>query len=113
MIGGTPVLPNDSAINGLATVAIPQQRGFALVGNTDCSNGRFSAIDGLACHLQRSAPDVLRIMLHPTISREMLFELFLRGKQIIAVAIKQHGAGTGGALIDTQKTTRHVRIPSL
>jgi hypothetical protein len=35
---GPPVLPNNSVVNGLAGVAPPHQRGFALVGDAHCGD---------------------------------------------------------------------------
>ena len=40
VIGRAAVLPNDGGMNGLAGLAIPQQRGFPLVGDPDCVNVR-------------------------------------------------------------------------
>ena len=48
-VSGAPILPNDRVIYGIATLAIPHNRGLALIGNADGSD-----IAGLRPHLTQS-----------------------------------------------------------
>src|SRR5581483_2450564 len=102
-IGGTAILPDDGAMNGLAGGAIPHQRRLALVGDADrgdvlCREARL--LQRLAADRNRRIPDVLRVVLHPTGSRKMLRKLGLRDGCDRKVGAKHHRARRRGALID-------------
>ena len=111
---GAPVLPDDGFVNRLAGGAIPDQCGFALIGNADGSDiiGRKTGL------FQRSAdrpddavPDFLRIVLHPAIVREILGKLALPHPCNAAVRRKDNRPARCGSLVDGQHISAH--IPSV
>src|SRR6202043_1291133 len=67
--GCAPVLPHDGAMDGLARRALPDERGFALVGDAErCDLARVEARlrQRLARRCERIAPDVFRVMFDTT-----------------------------------------------
>ena len=81
IIGRTPVLPDDGVIDRETGFAIPYDRRFALIGNTDTSDMGIRHIR--FCHRfldggRLRVPDLVRIMLHPAGFREILLKRFLR-----------------------------------
>jgi hypothetical protein len=104
-VGGAAVLPDESIANWLAGFAVPQDCGFALVGDTDGGN-----ILGLCVgsgERFQGDPDLRRrnllgIVFHPTGLGKYLIELALRDGSHFAIAIEQERSRTGRALIECQ-----------
>ena len=72
---GAAALPHDRVMDRLARLAIPEQRGFALVGDADRRHVRRAdllLIQHRAGHVALRAPDVMRIVFHPAGFGEML-----------------------------------------
>ena len=100
---GAPVLPNDGVVNGLAGVAPPHHRGFALVGDAQRRHlGRADArlLQGLAGCGELAGPDFLRVVLDPAGVRVDLPKFLLRHGQHRAVGLEDDAAGAGGALVE-------------
>ncbi len=103
--GGAPVLPDNRVMDGLAGLAVPDQRGFPLIGDADPGD-LFGLDPGLLHHRAagagRRGPKVRRIMFDPARGRVMLGKLFLRHGCHAQVTVKQDRAAGCGALIDGQ-----------
>ncbi len=79
-VGGAAVLPDDGAVDGFAGGAVPDDDGFALVGDADAGDvarAHAAGVDRLARGGQDVAPDILRIVLDPAGLRIMLREFGL------------------------------------
>ena len=103
LIGGAPVLPDDRVVERLTSGPVPDQRGFALVGDADCSdriNAKARLFDGRAAGGRGRRPKVGRIMFNPARLREMLIELLLRTGDRGHAGIENDGTGRGGPLVD-------------
>src|SRR5262249_3374369 len=112
-ISGAAILPDDGAVHGLARAAIPHHGGVALVGAADPGDVlRFGA--GFAKRVEGGSeggsPYLLRLVLDPAGSGEMLRESLLRHRRNRNVAAKHDGARGCGALIDGQHE-RHCYDP--
>src|SRR5690606_26602539 len=99
------VLPDDRVVDGLACPAIPDQRGFALVG--DAHGGHIgrphaAAAQHLGGDRDLRTPDLERIVLDPTGLRKVLRELALRNPDDRSVTVEQDGARTRGALVESK-----------
>src|SRR5450830_184199 len=92
---GAAVLPDDSVIQGAAAIAIPDDGGFTLVGDTDGGN-RGAVETGLGDSFRRypglRRPDLLRIMLNPAGLRINLLEFLLRRADDVTGMIEQDSA---------------------
>ena len=87
----------------LACDAIPQHRGFALVGNADGRDGcgiNACLLQHIACDTDLALPYLLGIVFDPARLRKMLCEFSLRQRADVAVVIEQNRARAGRALID-------------
>ena len=105
MIGGAPVLPYDGVAQRFAAGAIPQQRGFALIGDADRGNVlRRNA--GVAQRLHSRCilrfPQIARIVFHPAGLREMLRKFALRKGQHVRMLVEDDSTRTGRALVERQ-----------
>ena len=94
-LGGAAVLPDNGVVDGLAGFAIPDDGGFALVGDADAGDvgkleaglgERFGDDTGLG------GPDFIGVVLDPAGLREMLGKLALSSAPNRAVAIENNGA---------------------
>src|SRR5690625_738409 len=104
------VLPHNGVVDWLAGFAIPDDRCFALIRDANCRDicgCRFAPGKGEANDLTSVEPNFLRIMLNPAGARKKLAMLLLGLCVNMACAIKNYGAGAGGALIDGQHELRH------
>ncbi len=104
-VGGAAVLPDDGAMHGGTSGAIPHHNGFALVGDADRGDvlgADAGLLNRLAAGRNRRGPDVLRLVLDPAGRREMLREFLLCGCRDGNVGAKHNGARGRGALIDGQ-----------
>ena len=104
------ILPDDRIVDRLAGLAVPDDRGFALVGDADRRDilGR----DAGARHRgargrDRRGPDPLRIMLDPAGLRKDLRKFELREADRRQRRVEQKCARRGRPLIDRQQMGRH------
>ena len=108
---GTAVLPDDGLMNRLAGFAVPNDRGFPLVGNADGAHlGRANARFGqrLARRGQLGAPDFQRIVLDPAGLGVVLGKFLLRHRNHAAPHIKNDAARAGGALVKCEQVCHGV-----
>ena len=97
------VLPDDRPVDRLAGLAVPDDRGFALVGDADGGDiaHRFAGVfDGAAADRQGVLPDVLDVVLDPAGVWEMLGQFLLGLAEIAALGREENGPGAGRSLID-------------
>ena len=107
---GAAVLPDDAVVNGLAGGAVPDNGGFALVGDAHAAD-----VAGLQPRLgqclfgrgQLGAPDFARVVLHPAGAGVDLRQLLLRRGNDAALRVKHDGAGAGGALVQGEQVSGH------
>ena len=101
-LGGAAILPDDRAMDGPAGAAVPDDRGFALIGDADAGHwlasipATFMAARAAA---QCRRPDLLRVMLDLTVSREMLSEFELAPAVHRQLRIENNRAAGCGALV--------------
>ena len=101
--GGAPVLPDDGVGHGPAVLAVPHDRGLALVGDADrrhVPRPQRGLPEGFDRGRDLARPDLLGIVLHPAGVREDLAELALRRRDRLAVAVEDDGARAGGSLVE-------------
>ena len=110
LIGGVAG-DQQSALFGQACFAIPDHRGFALVGDAPCADVA-GLQAGFAQRLpggsQLAAPDFHRIVLDPTRFGVDLRQLLLRQRHDAALFVKHDAARTGGALVKGKKVDHGV-----
>ncbi len=97
------ILPDDSVIDRLAGLFIPDNRRFALVGNADCGDLIGANIRMCQHFYQRGAlrsPDVHGIVFNPARFRVDLGKFALGNRDNVGVMIENNGAGAGCALIE-------------
>ena len=103
---GAAILPDTGVGQRLARCAIPENRGFALVGDGDRPDLRRS--DGFAVHALRQhaahhrelrTPDFRRIVFNPARAGEYLGELLLRRSGACAAGVHEDRPRTGRALV--------------
>ena len=107
---GAAILPDDGVVDRLAGLAIPDQRRFPLIGDADASQVRGVAVrfaQRLAPRLQHASPDVLGIVLDPSLPRENLGEFPLRHRDRRSVGAEDDGASRCRALIDDENASLH------
>ena len=100
-----PVLPDDGVMDRPAGPAVPDDRGFPLVDDADGGDGEAPALrfgDCLPRGFQHGAPDVLRILLDPTVAREMLGQRLLRTGDDAPAQVEGDGPAARRALVDRQ-----------
>ena len=90
-VGRAPVLPDDRVGYRLAGLAVPDDRGLALVGDPDPGNvgsGDAGSADGIASGREHARPDLLGIVLDMAgpgkVLGELLLELVARRRTLIA-----------------------------
>ena len=107
--GGSPILPDDGAVQRLPAGAIPEYRRFALVGDADGGDPRRGdavvAQHGL-CHGKLRMPDFAGVMFHPAGLRKVLGDFLLRDAMNAALTVEEDGAGAGCALIRDVRSGR-------
>src|SRR5580704_2077488 len=97
------VLPNDRVRDRLASLSVPYDGGFALVGDSNrcqVSWPEASFRHGLRNYLTRVLPDFLRIVLNPSGLGVNLRVLFLRDRHGASRAVKHNETRARGALIN-------------
>ena len=90
-------------VNRLATLAVPDQGGLALVGNADGLELRRRDArcgQGIAGGGQLQAPDFQRVVLHPAGLGVDLWQFLLRHGNDVAAGVKHNAAAAGGALVE-------------
>ena len=103
---GAPVLPDDGGVQWHAGLAVPQQGGFALVGDAHAPDvgGRQVA---LGEHLLRcvalAVPKTQGVVFYPARLRVNLREFLLRHADDVAVVVENNGPGAGGALVECEQ----------
>ena len=101
--GDPHILPDESVGHGFAGVAIPQDGGFALVGDSD--GGQAGGLEAALRHgfrddCARAEPDLVRVVLHPSGLRIDLLVLFLGAGDDASATVENQKTCAGGALID-------------
>ncbi len=100
------ILPDDGVADRRAGLAIPQQRGFPLIGDAD--GGDLAGPHARARqHLRRDSalrgPDIPRPMLDPARPWEKLLEFLLGDAARPPFGIEEDGARAGGALVQGEE----------
>jgi hypothetical protein len=103
-IGSTAVLPDDGVVERCAGRAVPQDDGFALVGDAD--RGHVIA-DRLARDGKRRRPDFLCVVLDPTVGGVMLREFALCGLEDVQVRTEADCARRRRTLVDREQLFGH------
>jgi hypothetical protein len=102
-IRGAPVLPDDRAMDRLAGLPVPQDRGLALVGDADrrdVAAAHARVAEGFAGGGERDPPDLLGVVLDPAGLRKMLGQLAIAAAENVSAGVEDERGGTGGALIE-------------
>src|SRR6476660_4236045 len=107
----TPILPYDRVVDGLACLTIPNDRGFALIGDTN--PGDIVRRDLRLCHYSphrrdHCRPDFLRIMLDVARRRIDLTQLFLRGGERLERCVERDSPRRSRALVDCDESRRQM-----
>ena len=101
-VGRTPVLPHDRVVVRPAGLAVPHQRGLALVrdsnGGYRCS-GRLEAVRDLSKGVAHRLPDLVRVVLHQARPGEVLGELALGGVDDTTGIVDCERADAGGPCV--------------
>src|SRR5439155_18156235 len=103
--GGAAVLPHNGIANRPAGAAVPDDGGFALVGNADGGDITRSQLRIREClrrHARLRRPDFIRIVLDPAGLWEKLREFLLGDGDDISAVIEYDRARTGCALIESK-----------
>src|SRR5262249_26570955 len=108
------VLPDNRVRNRNAGLPFPDDRGFALVGNSH--GGQLlrrdsRALDGFFGDLQRASYDFGRVVLHPAGLGVNLLVLFLSDTDHASIGIKNHETRAGRALVDRADVLFQVLSP--
>ena len=118
---GAAALPADGGSNAFAGGLIPQDDGFSLIGKAygEQSVGREGGaleaeLDGAAL----TGKDLLGVLLHPAWAGIGLGKFHRTGGAGGSLAVEEHGAGAGGALVEgedmiSQKNTAFLAVFSL
>ena len=111
-----PVLPDDGAMNRRPRLAIPDQRGLALVGDADAdaiTRRDAGRIVGATDRHEHARHDLAGLMLDPPRLRKVLREILRTLAQHTAVLTDEQHRRARRALIDRHQMSRHERlIPS-
>ena len=113
-IRSAPVLPDNGAMQRLAGGAVPDERGFTLIGDADggdviCRRARLA--HRVAARRNSGRPQILRIVLDLAVGRKILREFLLGGGGDRHVGAKQNGAGRRRALVDCEHEGCHLLLP--
>ena len=104
------ILPDQRVGQRLAGLAVPQDGGFALVGDAQrrqVAGPQAALRHGFGDDLARPQPDLLRIVLHPSGLRIDLLVLLLGAGDDCARPVENQKARAGGALIDRSDEVCH------
>src|SRR5581483_2113017 len=107
-------LPDDRAMNRLAGGALPDNGGFALIGDADRRdlrgldlNAGAVAVQRLAERAQHRLPDLLGLVLDPARLGEVLRELSVATTPELQLLVEHQHRGPGGPLIDRDDEFGH------
>src|SRR5436190_6680220 len=109
-VGSAAILPNNSVVNGVSGSAIPDHRGFTLIGHTD--GGNISCFQsGFSQHFsgdsQLAGPNLERIVLDPSGLGKNLPKLLLSNGTNRPAMFKKDCTRAGCALVQCQNY-RHI-----
>ncbi len=110
LVRSAPVLPDNGIAQCASAIALPQDGGFALIGDADGSQivrAQARALQGLAGAAQLRFPDFLGIVLHPSRLWIDLPQFAPRHRHRPSLAIEDDCTRTGRPLIQGQN------VPSL
>jgi hypothetical protein len=93
-------VPHDRLVDRLAGGAVPDDDGFALIGNADGLDVAAVFLGDIAQGLLGVTPDILDIVFDPAGFGIVLREFLAGGLAWLALAVEAHRAGRGGALIE-------------
>ena len=113
IVSGPAVLPDDGRGDGSAGFPIPDDDGFALVGDTEggeVGGGAARFLDGLAGRGDDGLPDFHGVVLDASGLREVLAEFLLRAGQRAAAIVINDGTRAGGALVEGEKGQGEWRV---
>jgi hypothetical protein len=111
-VRGAAVLPDNGIVNRLAGGAVPDDGGFALIGDADAGDilCREAGLRRDRAHRgDHGLPYLLRVMLDPTRRGEYLAQFLLRGGQRIEGCIERDRACRRRALVNGDKCGRRVQ----
>jgi len=111
--GGAAVLPDDGGGNRLAAGAIPDHRGFTLVGDAESGN-----LAGLGARLAQGAahagqgvgPDATCVVFNPAVSGIGLRQFLLVRAELAPCTVEDNGSRRGRPLIDGQQSRHSVLL---
>src|ERR1039458_1046335 len=107
------ILPHNRVVNRFTALAVPDDRGLALVRNSNRRQIRGlqrGSLHGVVNHILRATPNLLRIVLDPAWLRIDLLVLFLRHGHHSTGAIKNDEARTCSSLINGPDIARHCEL---
>ena len=107
---GAAALPHDGGAHRLASMPIPHNGGFALVGDANGRNVGRSRADFLHClhgHAKLCGPYFTCVVLHPAGLWVKLSELLLGDALYFSLAVEQDAAVAGGAGVKRHHILRH------
>src|SRR5262245_64091851 len=90
-------------MHGLSGAPIPDDRRLALVRDAergDVARPHAGPPARLAEHAERDAPDLLRVVLHPSRARVVLAELGVSTADDASLPVEEEDGGPGRALMD-------------
>ena len=105
-LGGTAILPDDGAGEGLAGVAVPKNYRLALIGDADHVRPHTAGRDRLARRLKSALENLLRIVLDPAGLRIMLGNLLIATTGDAAVGGDHQCSAAGRSLVDGEHVLR-------
>ncbi len=99
----SPALPDDGAVNRLTALAVPEDHRLALIGDPEPGDVGRGQVAGFQRRVHRDldrAPDLRRVVLHPSRLRIVLFDLPVRPAHYLTVPVHGEHRRPGRALID-------------
>ena len=109
------VLPDNRVVHGLATFPVPDDRGFALVGDPDCGQIFGPQPARFHCFMDdilRAAPDFLRVVLNPSRLGIDLLVLSLSCAHDASGTIEHDETRTGRSLVNGANVICHSWVSS-
>ena len=110
VVSGTAVLPNNRRMDRCASLRIPHQGGFTLIGDADSrhiTGTQTALLERLTADLESTQPQLFAVMFNPAILREVLLELLLRTGHGQPLGTEDNCPAAGGALVDGKQVMRH------
>ena len=107
--GRAAILPDDRAVDRTTGVAIPDDRGLALVGDADAHGLGAGAGDRLARGGERRVEDLIGIVLDPAGLRKELRDLAIAARRDVAVLAHHQAGDAGGSGVNRENVTHGSR----